>query len=152
LLVRALSHERQQMKAAVEQAALPFELRFTATSRDRLGPAAYAARLADARFALVPGGNSPETIRLYDALEMGAIPIMLRSTFVDAPGALNGPPFLLLDDWSGLAAAYAPLSDETPRGLAELDALQAKVTDWWERFKRAQQDRLRYRINVTLVD
>lgn len=150
--MRALSHERQQMKTAVEQAALPFEMRFTSTSRDRLGPAAYAARLADARFALVPGGNSPETIRLYDALEMGAIPIMLRSTFVDAADALNGPPFLLLDNWSALAAAYASLSDETPRGLAALDALQAEVGDWWERFKRAQQDRLRHRIDATVAD
>jgi hypothetical protein len=150
--MRALSHERQQMKDAVEQAALPFELRITATSRDRLGPAAYAARLADARFALVPGGNSPETIRLYDALEMGAIPIMLRSTFVDAPDALNGPPFVLLDEWAGLSAAYAPLSDESPPGRAVVDLLQAEVVDWWERFKCAQQYRLRHRIDATLAD
>jgi hypothetical protein len=141
--MRALSHERQAMKVAVEEADVGFEFHFTATWRDRLGPAAYAAHLADARFALVPGGNSPETIRLYDALEMGAVPIMLRSAFVDAPDALNGPPFLLLDDWTQFAAAYSPFADGSPRSLAALDALQDEVVTWWQRYKRAQQEKLR---------
>ena len=58
--MRSLSHERQAMKACVEQAEAGFDLHFTATSRDRLGPAAYGARLSDARFALVPGGTHPK--------------------------------------------------------------------------------------------
>jgi hypothetical protein len=43
-----------------------------------LGAAEYATLMENARFALVPGGRCAETIRLYDALEMGAIPITLR--------------------------------------------------------------------------
>jgi Exostosin family len=148
--MRTLSHERQSMKAIVEQAAVGFELHFTATSRDRLGPVAYAARLGDARFALVPGGNSPETIRLYDALEMGAVPIMLRGPFVRAAGALNGPPFLLLDDWTQFAVAYAPFADGSPGALAALDALQNEVIVWWEAFKRTQQRKLRGLIDAVL--
>jgi hypothetical protein len=149
--MRKLSHEREMMKAAVEQAGVGFELRFTATSRDRLGPAAYSSHLGDARFALVPGGNSPETIRLYDALEMGAVPIMLRSAFVDATDALNAPPFVLLNDWSELAAAYAPFADDLPRALAELDALQDKVVGWWGEFKHLQQKKLRNMIDAVMA-
>jgi hypothetical protein len=59
---------------------------------------------------------------------------------------------VLLDDWSGLAAAYARLSDVSPGGLAALDALQAEVAEWWERFKRAQQYKLRSRIDATFAD
>ena len=138
--MRVLSNERQDMREAVEKSTADFCLRFTARAHDRLGASAYAAHLGSARFALVPGGNSPETIRLYDALEMGAVPIMLRSPFVDAREALNGPPFLLLNRWSEFADAYAPLAN-APSDV--LDAMQSGVIQWWTRFKRAQQEKMR---------
>lgn len=134
--MRVLSGERLAMREAVEANALPFKLHWTATLRDRLGPSAYAAALGNARFALVPGGNSPETIRLYDALEMGAIPIMLHSPFVSAAGALDTPPFPLLADWSELPAAYARIA------VQDLDRLQDEIQTWWRAFKHRQQDRV----------
>lgn len=136
LSMRALSDERRRMRDVTEQNLLPFRLHWTATARDRLGPAAYAATLRDAQFALVPGGNSPETIRLYDALENGAIPIMLRSAFVDAVGALDHPPLLLLDDWDELPAAYQAAAE------GDVDALQARTQEWWQEFKTLQQSRV----------
>jgi hypothetical protein len=149
--MRTLADERQAMKQVVEAAGLPFELRSTATSRDRLGPLAYAAALGNARFALVPGGNSPETIRLYDALEMGSIPIMLRSPFVDAADALGGPPFPLLDDWAQLPSLYARFAGDDASTRAALDALHRQIIDWWTSFKRAQQQKLRERIDVLMA-
>ena len=137
--MRLLSHERREMQQAAQTLA-GFNLRFTAKARDRLGASAYAAHLGSARFALVPAGNSPETIRLYDALEMGTIPIMLRSPFVGAPDALNGPPFLLLNQWSELGEVYAPFANAPSRVL---DALQNDVMQWWRQFKRAQQVKMR---------
>ena len=150
--MRTLAHERHMMKSAVEQSGLDFKLHFTATSRDRLGPAAYSARLSNAKFALVPGGNSPETIRLYDALERGAIPIMLRSPFVHTPDALNEPPFLLLDDWNDLVKGYAPFADNFQQTLIALDAFQGRVIDWWSEFKLRQQRKLRAAIDSVLVE
>jgi hypothetical protein len=150
LELRTLAHERKMMKDAVEQSRLGFELHLTATSRDRLGPAAYAARLSNARFALVPGGNSPETIRLYDAIERGAVPIMLRSPFVDAAGALDRPPFMLLDNWTDLAEAHAPFADGSQQALMALDALQVKILEWWDGFKCCQQQRLRGAIDAVM--
>jgi hypothetical protein len=108
---------------------------------------AYAAALGNARFAPVPGGNSPETIRLYDVLEMGCIPIMRRSAWVAQPRALGGVPFPLIDSWSDLAGVYAPFASDDVEAHAALDALQAEVISWWTGFKRTQQQRLR-----TLVD
>jgi hypothetical protein len=150
MAMRTLSDERHRMRAAVERAALPFQLHVTATSRDRLGPSAYAARLADARFALVPGGNSPETIRLYDALETGAVPITLRSRFIDAPDALGGAPFPVLEHWDQLPQAYAPFADGAAVALQALDALQDHVLTWWAAFKRRQQAKLRAAIGAVL--
>ena len=149
--MRTLAHERESMRAAVEKARLGFELHFTATSRDRLGPAAYSARLSNARFALVPGGNSPETIRLYDALERGAVPIMLRSPFVHAADALDEPPFIILNDWNELAEAYAPFADTSQHTLTAIDALQDKVVCWWDEFKSRQQRRVRAAIDAVMA-
>ena len=152
LAMRALSDERHEMMDAVKAAELPFRLHVTATSRDRLGPMSYAAALGNARFALVPGGNSPETIRLYDALEMGCIPIMRRSAFVDEPRALGGVPFPLIDRWEEVAEIHAPFAGDDPASRAALDALQAKVINWWTGFKRLQQQRLRELIDGVLRD
>lgn len=38
----------------------------------------YVSRMADTAFVLSPSGNNPETFRLYEALELGAVPIMAR--------------------------------------------------------------------------
>jgi hypothetical protein len=135
------------MLEAVEAEGLPFKIHVTAASRDRLGPMAYAAALGNARFALVPGGNSPETIRLYDALEMGCIPIMLRSAFVNEPRALGGVPFPLLDHWSELGDHYRRVAADP---AAKLDALQAEVIRWWADFKSRQQSRIRDLVNGVL--
>ena len=39
----------------------------------------YLHTLSNTVFALCPAGNSPETFRIYEAIERGAIPILLRS-------------------------------------------------------------------------
>lgn len=71
--------ERKQMLDVVTESKLPFLVAGTPGFGQGLGPVAYAAFMGMSRFALVPAGNSPETIRLYDALEAGAIPIMVRA-------------------------------------------------------------------------
>jgi hypothetical protein len=142
--VRTLSDERNQMVKAVQDAKLPCVINGTQGFAQGLGPVSYAAFLSATRFGLVPGGNSPETVRLYEVLEAGAIPIMLRSPFVTAESALGNPPFVLLDNWSELPAAYAPYADAmTPRVIAEVEAKRREVFEWWTRFKTTQQRRVK---------
>lgn len=141
---RTLLEERRQMVQAVTDAKLPFLVAGTPGFGQGLGPVCYAAFLCMSRFALVPAGNSPETIRLYDALEAGAIPVMLRSAFVSAPDALDNPPFLLLDSWSELAAAYAPYANaDAPQVVAAIEAKRIEVLAWWQSFKAKQQRQLK---------
>lgn len=136
--------ERKQMVDVVTGAKLPFLVAGTPGFGQGLGPVAYAAFLCMSRFALVPAGNSPETIRLYEALEAGAIPIMLRSGFVSAPDALDNPPFLLLDSWAELPSAYAPYADaDAPQVVEAIELKRLEVLSWWQRFKAKQQHRVR---------
>ena len=111
-----------------------------------MGATAYAAWLSNARFALVPAGNSHETIRLYDALETGAIPIMVLSAFVaakDALGALGPPPFILLDSWDQLAGAYAPYAEtQAPAVIDALEQRRQEIMRWWAAFKAHQQEKI----------
>jgi hypothetical protein len=94
-----------------------------------LGPSAYSAYLGNTKFALAPAGNAPETIRFYDALECGALPVVTDNAWLhDAEGiaVLGPPPVPILDDWRDLAALLG-----TPYGESHRQAAQ----DWWQRLK-----------------
>lgn len=141
---RTLSEEREEMVRVVSAAKLPFVLLETPGFAGGLGPVSYAAWLGSARFALIPGGNAAETVRLYDALEAGAVPIMLKSPFVTAADALDNPPFPLLDSWQQLPAFYARFSQsQSPDTVAALERLRQTIVVWWNAFKAAQQGKVK---------
>jgi hypothetical protein len=140
--------ERHEMIRCVEAAKLPFQIVKTPGFGQGFGPPSYAAYLNNARFALVPAGNSPETIRLYDALETGAIPIMVRSEFATEPDALGNPPLVLLDRWSDLSDFYARYADAASSTVMnDLQDKQDRIVAWWRRFVERQQTKIK-----TLID
>lgn len=97
-----------------------------------LTPAQYAFTMATSKIAPCPAGPmSPDSFRLYEALEAGAVPI--------ADGCLpgyweyvfGGPvPFPELTNWGDLRTA-AELILERP------DWHMARVSAWWQRHKRS---------------
>jgi len=144
--------ERYDMIRTVDEAKLPFQIVKTPAFGQGLGAPSYAAYLSNARFALVPAGNSPETIRLYDALETGAIPIMLRSDFVSEPEALGNPPIVVLDRWSDLPAFYARYADAaSPTVIAELQSKQDQILAWWKNFVGRQQTKVKDLVDKAFV-
>jgi hypothetical protein len=144
--------ERRYMASIIKEANIPFAITETPGFSKGYGPVSFAAHLSMSRFGLVPGGNSPETIRLYEVLEAGAIPIMLRSPFVTAPEALDNPPFLLLNDWAELPKLYARYADaENPQTIAEIEALRQTIVKWWKDFKIRNQSRVRDLINLSFA-
>ncbi len=76
--------------------------------------ASYAETLQQSVFALCPSGSGPNSIRLWEALGYGAVPVILADTL-----ALPGDPVL----WSQ-AALQVP---ETPQAVAELPARLAEL-------------------------
>ena len=132
------------MVSAIHAGRLPFLVNESAGFGQGLGPVAYAAYLSMTRFGLVPSGNSPETIRLYEVLEAGAIPVVIKSPFLTASDALKNPPFVVLDNWFELPTFYRPYSNAMePRVIDEIEHRRHDVYDWWNRFKALQQRRVK---------
>lgn len=108
----------------------------------------YLAAMARAKVIPCPSGNvTPDSFRLWEALEAGCVPIAdglsPRSDFpagywdVVAPGH----PWPVVEDWSMLGFQMAQV-------LAEWDSLAARCGAWWLRFKRD----LRVKLEDTLAE
>ncbi len=106
----------------------------------------YSAILEYAVFCPCPAGNSPETIRLYDALELGCIPISLRHDFLARGDALGRPPFPLLDDWNQLPAFMAEQRNRISTDSNAINVLQSECIAWWNTHKQASAARFAQRM------
>jgi hypothetical protein len=60
----------------------------------------YYARLGRSRFVLSPPGRGWDCYRTYEALAMGAVPVVRRQRPIS--DVVNGLPVLVVDDWSEL--------------------------------------------------
>ena len=117
--------ERHAMLDALKSLGRPATIMLTPGFAQGLGAAAYAGYLGDSKFALAPAGNAPESIRFYDALECGALPVVIDAPWLHAPegvGALGPPPLPMLSDWRELHGLTAEDWHEEARQAA---------TAWW---------------------
>jgi hypothetical protein len=110
-----------------------------------LGPAAYAAHMGNTRYSLTPSGRSPETIRFYDALELGAIPIVIDGNWLhakDGLGALGRPPIAILNNWTELPLFLKSQTDLNAAEKQRLDCVQ-----WWHKIKEYYSNKVAKLIN-----
>ena len=101
--------------------------------------------MEDSIFAPCPAGNSPETIRLYDALETGSIPISLKHEFLlsEEALALIGPiPFPMLNTWNELPTYLQSMREKLNSSPEEIVQLQARCISWWSDYKTAIQKKI----------
>jgi hypothetical protein len=144
--------ERHAMVRIVQENRLPVVLVGTGAFGQGLSPNEYAGHLENTRFALVPRGNSPETIRLYDALEAGCIPIVLAAPFFAAPETLGGPPFVILRSWQELPAFLDGYLANARAGNPDyLEDRRYAVALWWRDFKAAQQRKIKTVIDAAFA-
>jgi len=102
-----------------------------------LPPPEYMRMLASAKIALAPSGpQSPDSFRLYEALEAGCVPIADAQTskpgFPDGywPWIFGGPvPFPVISDWRSLPEVMA-------RELADWPDNANRIAVWWKGYKR----------------
>lgn len=98
----------------------------------------YAATMEDSIFAPCPAGNSPETIRLYDALEMGCIPVSLGHEFLmscNALGEFGTPPFVILTSWNEFPAFLEKMKKKMITNPEEIQQMQDDCIVWWANYK-----------------
>jgi hypothetical protein len=99
-----------------------------------VGATAYLDVLAQSVFAPCAMGNVHlESFRVYEALEMGAIPVVERRPWLDYFRELLGDhPLPTVRSWSQAPALVERLRSD-PRAL---DTRQAEIVDWWTGHKR----------------
>eukprot|EP01013_Petalomonas_cantuscygni_P039011 TRINITY_DN7028_c0_g1_i1.p2 TRINITY_DN7028_c0_g1~~TRINITY_DN7028_c0_g1_i1.p2 ORF type:complete len:468 (-),score=103.86 TRINITY_DN7028_c0_g1_i1:695-2098(-) len=130
----SLRSEREEMLAALRAAGVSCSLQVGRwESKDLKHPIAYRVALEQAKFALTPWGNSPESMRLYEALDLAAVPVYRRPPDPDVdPLALLQPhPVPVVDSWAEAAAMMRRLEADPPA----LDRLQRAIVMWWARVR-----------------
>lgn len=103
----------------------------------------YAVKMMDVAFALCPGGYSVETLRVYEALENGAIPVLVQEDYDKGNFAVTHPhnPFVVVPTWDELDTILQQWF--LPSRQYDLDQLQKRNLDWYHRFKAAVGDNAR---------
>lgn len=96
----------------------------------------YSAVMESAIFAPCPAGNCPDSIRLYDVLELGCIPISLRHPFLDNPYTMQSPPFPILNSWEELPDFLTQKRREFTENFRPFEELQSETITWWSLTKR----------------
>jgi hypothetical protein len=111
----------------------------------------YSAVMESAIFAPCPAGNSAETIRLFDALQLGSIPISLSHEFLlstDALALIGPVPFPILESWSELPAFLDQMKAKLISSPNEILELQQRCIHWWSDYKLAIQKKIADRISA----
>ena len=67
------------------------------------GRLAYLRAMRDAGLVVCPRGNGPDTHRFYEALYVGALPVVLKSSYAAQMASHLGLPHLAVKKWSELS-------------------------------------------------
>ncbi|MCH9631312.1 MAG: hypothetical protein S4CHLAM37_13340 [Chlamydiia bacterium] len=90
----------------------------------------YFSDVVDSKFIISPHGDHPDCMRTMEALLLGCIPIILKST---VSKAYNELPVLVVNDWSEvteefLKLKYEEIQDKLRHGLYNMKKIHA---DYW---------------------
>jgi len=88
--------DRMKGNAGYQQLAGLASCEFTVNVSESETYISYLHTLSNVIFALCPAGNNPETFRIYEAMERGAIPILIRPAEIDID-------FIRSEMWGGQA-------------------------------------------------
>jgi hypothetical protein len=108
----------------------------------------YVREMMDSVFTPCPAGNTPETFRLHEALELGTIPILVRQhanvSYLDKWPDYPGP---VLNSWHDLTDFFRKSAT-----LASVDQLQGRIMRWHRAFKESTRSSLTSRIRGAIAD
>jgi hypothetical protein len=138
---------REEMVNQVSAANTSFSCRLETSPNFNSGltPRLFSLMMQETVFALVPGGNSPETIRMYEAWENGAIPVMVEKDVIRGHLRHTHPgfPALVLPSWEHVSELANWLK---PQMAASLDELQRHNIEWYQLYKISLGQKLRQRL------
>lgn len=106
----------------------------------------YNSMTTNFAFSPAPAGNSPETLRLYDSLELGCIPIILSHGFTSDHRGLANPPFAFLNSWDELPSFLDVQRRRLENDPHSINEWQEQVYSWWVGLKSKLKIKLRNRM------
>jgi len=109
--------------------------RVNSRSTPQLSSDKYVGALLESVFTLSPAGHNPECFRLYEAVEAGSIPVILKMDLNagalrcrDALQHWHDAPIVILNSWSELFDTVTKLMED-PEAL---DEMQIKLRIWYD--------------------
>lgn len=128
---------RHEAVTAAQQLDVPGELHPSPGFTQGLDRASYYDLMSRSKLILCPSGpTTPDTFRMWEALEAGCLPLVdLKTPDDKVPGyypfLLGGePPFPTVDTWD------TDLPDLVANGLNDWPANVNRVWAWWQQWKR----------------
>jgi hypothetical protein len=106
----------------------------------------YSAIMEYSVYCPCPAGNCASSIRLYDALELGCIPISLKHEYLLTDQAMGPVPFPLLNNWSELPEFLRQARQQFSTDPNSLNQLQKDCVDWWSNAKIGWKNRISERL------
>ncbi|KAL7534905.1 hypothetical protein ACHAXR_006150 [Thalassiosira sp. AJA248-18] len=106
---------------------------------EQLHTDSYMNALLDSVFTLSPAGRNPECHRMFEAVEAGSIPVLVKSDLYNevhqCKGALHhwyDAPILVLESWDDLYTTVESVMGD----LDALDEMQRKLRTWYDEYMR----------------
>ncbi len=127
--------------------AKEWSLNSNSNSTEQLHTDDYMRVVLDSVFTLTPAGHNPECFRMFEAVEAGSIPILIRDDmygrrhpdYHDIPHPCTnallhwyGAPIIVLDSWDDLYPTVERLLADS----AGLDDLQRRGRHWYDEYMR----------------
>lgn len=131
---KAVGNERAHFEQAAAACAGLLHCVPTSGFAGGYSAALYQHLMEDAVYAPCPAGNAAETIRLFDALECGCIPISTSQAFLRTPLAMASSPIEMVHTWSHLEAALRAYRSR-PEAAEILHSQQKQTLRYWETLK-----------------
>jgi hypothetical protein len=98
-------------------------------------PHLYQYLMEDSIFAPCPAGNAAETIRIFDVLECGCIPISLNHEFLANNSCMGGIGIPLIESWAMLPDFLETMNKNRKDNIEQYTAQQKLVFERWQNFK-----------------
>lgn len=106
---------------------------FTGRVDPPMGPDSYVRALSQSAFTLCPMGKNEETFRLWEALEVGSMPIIKNTS---QWAQLGNHPLPVINTWEDIRS----LLDSFAANPVAVDELQTNVVAWYKAFKSSHID------------
>ena len=124
-------------------------LEVTSGSNERLNYSEYLVQLKSYKYGLSPYGNTtPDTLRIYEYLENGVLPILGSRQSFDYFILLfeESPPFLYGKSWEQVSRKFI-LKKYIAKQISNL-----KIIKWWERKKEIYKIKCNFLISIDFYE